>query len=123
MPITGKPKSVEISFGTLFSVRELGEEIGKINVIIDVGGQEKNLGEEDYFHVGCIGQDEHGNRLIKSYGTDGPESFGEIVGQMSLKEIIEAARRGDQTSGYGFTDEQRFRELARKGSRRLLLDR
>lgn len=125
MPITKKPKSVEIFFGTLFSVRGLGEERKKVGVIIDVGEEEANVGEGSFFHIGSVVEDRDGNRMIEVYGTGGPETFGEIVGQMSFEEIIEAAKRGDRSRRHKFTDEEwrtAFQESACKGSRRLRLD-
>ncbi len=112
-----QPNSVEISFGTLFTVRSFGKETKRIDCITDIG-------EDSYFYAGQVLKSKNSRNKIVHTGTGGPEVFGRVVGQMSAEEVIEAFREGAR-DGWVFTDimEASVRESAQKGSRTLLLDR
>lgn len=112
-----RPKSVEIAFGTLFTVRRFGVETPRIDCITDVG-------EDTYFCAGQVQKSTGGKDKLNHVGTGGPENFGTIVGQMSLTEVIEAFREGAR-DGWVFNDsmETILRESALKAPRVLILNR
>lgn len=108
--------SVEISFGTLFTVITHGIETDRVDCIIDVG-------EDNYFFAGPVTESASGKKKMAHVGTGGPRVFGKIVGQMSLDEVIEAFKEGAR-NGWVFTDEMEveLRKGANKESRILLLN-
>ncbi len=106
-----QPEQVEISFGTLFTVKKWGEETDRVDFVIDIG-------EKNYFFAASLQEDNEG-RFWWSCGTAGPENFGRVVGQLTIEEVIEGKKRGCQKFGYEISDKELeiLRESAKKGSR------
>ena len=110
-----QPESVQISFGTLFTVLRFGIATERVDCITDIG-------VDTYFHAGQVSKSKRGKDMIVFTGTGGPEVFGEVVGQMPVEDVVEAFREGARDGGEGvFTDEteRRLMESARKGVRSL----
>jgi len=107
--------SVKISFGTLFSVKSSHRP--RTDCITDIG-------EDGWFFSGELRKSRRDpNRYKLDYtGTDGPKNFGNIVGQMTVKRVIEAFKEGAR-DGWAFNKdmERMLRKRAKKGSRVLLL--
>lgn len=84
-----KQRSVEIKFGTLFRVREFGKPTDRIDVIT-------NVCEGNYFFSNRVKYDETGELFLSpvGFGTEGPEDFVEVTGQMLPDEVVKAIERG-----------------------------
>lgn len=112
-----RPQSVEISFGTLFSVREFGKETKRVDVVVDVG-------EDDYFIAGQTHK-RSGKFAFSIPGTAGNDNFGRKVGKLSVDEVMEAARLGATAQGYELDEHQveYLKNASRKPARVLILNR
>ena len=112
-----RPKTVQISFGTIFTVRSFGKETNREDCFIDIG-------EDNYFYAGQLTKSKRGKPKLVHTATGSPEVFGRLVGLMSTEDVIEAFREGAR-DGWIFTDvmEGYVRQSAQKGSRMLLLNR
>ncbi|GEM_PF-5440410 len=110
-------ETVEISMGTLFTVRSFGKVTKRVDVITDIA-------ESNYFYSAQLQKDSDGV-YFGIGGTGGPEVFGRVVGQMSPEEVIEAAKLGARKLGYEYTQGQIDYLLtsAQKGTRSLSLNR
>lgn len=111
------PIQVPISLGTLFTVWENGNESPKVDIVLDIGepdgdfesAQIHNEGGKQYFGIG---------------GGRGAEDFGHKVGQLTLSEVIEAAKLGAKKTGISFEGmEKILMRYAHKGTRILKINR
>ena len=104
-------RSVTISFGTLFSVIGTSDK-SRVDVVIDIG-------EGDWFESARIHKTNEG-RMFKGVGTVELKAFGQVLGQLTNNEVIEAARLG---WGKHFSKEMQddLEQLAQKGSREIVL--
>lgn len=109
-------KQVEISFGTLFKVKQFGKETDRVDVVIDTG-------EKNYFFAAEVLTNDEGERIWWPSGTAGLDNLGKIIGQMTPEEVIEAKRRGCRRLGYEMSKEEFeiLHEYSRKGPRVLIL--
>ena len=111
-------KSVEISFGTMFTPSsEHVDEPGRIDVITDIG-------EGDTFGSRTLHKDDKGTYLSILGGTGDSDDFGEKIGQMTPEEAIEGLNQGWIRAGVGELP-QKVRDIAikeaEKGSRILII--
>ncbi|MEO6509226.1 MAG: hypothetical protein ABIO02_04685 [Patescibacteria group bacterium] len=116
------PRTVEISFGTLFKVSEKSaKRADRVDVVL-------NIGEENIFCSAPLEKDEEGNNMFPftRAGSAHPGIMtGEIVGQLSLDEVIEACRKGTKAIFHTELPENirnSLLEYSKLGSRTLLLE-
>jgi hypothetical protein len=102
-------REIEIRIGTLFKLND--EE--KIQLVV-------GLGENNYFFSAYLFKTEEGKNWFFNSGTAYKDRFGEIVGQMSIEEVLNARQEGDKHVGLDHTPEGILKDLileSEKGSR------
>lgn len=82
-------REIKIGFGTLFRVA--GEK-DRTDVIVEVG-------ENNYFGSAKLRETEDGKRWFFLAGSGGKKHIGEIVGELTLNEVINALEEGARQVG------------------------
>jgi hypothetical protein len=97
---------MKLGFGVLFSVnKESALREGRIDVVID-----PERGENDYFYCAQITDEGTGPQwsLLTGIGTASRREIDQIVGRMSLEEMLAAAALGSlRVAGRELTDKEK----------------
>jgi len=108
---------VEISFGTLFTTRQMGIIERRIDIVT-------NIGKGDIFYSSNVFKDKKGRQCFcVQGGTAESRNFGKLVGRVPFAEAIRMAKRGYKITGDTLTqkDIADYRKQYKRGKRTLTL--
>jgi len=102
---------IEISFGTLFKVKNYPD---RTDVVI-------NTGKDDYFEAARLHKTEDGKDTFFWSGTAGPENIEELAGKLTPEQVFEAYKNGAKRVGIELPEEfmQILIKYSQKGPRKI----
>ena len=101
-------RDLKIGFGTLFSVSGEGK---RKDVVVGVG-------KKGYFFTAQVFQSGQGRDWIYHSGTAGKDNIQEIVGQLTLQQVIEALEEGTRQVGLKEINQEMKRILVRESRKK-----